>query len=296
MKGLHIMSFMLAAAVLVPGHSGAATAAGGVAVGSQYDSFHVYVAPADFDRLTASLVATFGGSETKKSETTVTPTVSKTYNAAVITPVGLFSVFGFETPIPYPFGSERTGYLVTDMDDALAQARASGAEIVVSSFPDPIGKDAIVRWPGAVGMQFYSHTTPPHFAPLASVPENRIYISPEGAETFIKDFLAFSGGKVSADDAAASGNELQLAGDATFRRVRIESTFGTMVLFVVDAKLPWPYGREQAGIGVTSVAATVQKAKASGAGVLVAPFATEGRVSTMLEFPGGYIAEVHGGP
>jgi hypothetical protein len=31
-----------------------------------------------------------------------------------------------ETPIPYPFGSERTGYLVTDLDAAIAAARACG--------------------------------------------------------------------------------------------------------------------------------------------------------------------------
>jgi hypothetical protein len=294
MKCVRAISVMFATLwVSLPSYSNAASNLSGV--GPQYDSFHVYVAPADFDRLTASLVATFGGSETKISETTVTPTASKTYNAAVITPVGLFSAFGFETPIPYPFGIERTGYLVNDMNDAVAKARSSGAEIVVSPFPDPIGKDRIIRWPGAVGMQLYWHTSAPHYAPLAIVPENRIYISSDSAEAFIKAFVAFSGGKVTADETGEAGSELQLADGATFRRVRIESIFGTAMLFVVDAKLPWPYGREQAGVGVSSVSATVEKAKASGASVLVAPFSAEGRTSTMLQFPGGYIVEVHGG-
>jgi predicted enzyme related to lactoylglutathione lyase len=268
----------------------------GIAIGSQYDSFHVYVDPADFDKLTSSLVATFGGSETKKSETTVTPTASETYNAAVVTPVGLFSVFGFETPIPYPFGIERTGYLVADIDEAVSKARSSGADVVVSPFPDPIGKDAVVRWPGAVGMQFYWHTVPPHAPPLATVPENRVYISPDSANAFIRGFLEFSGGRVAADDSASPGSELGLPIGHTFRRVRIESAFGTVVAFVVDAKLPWPYGREQAGIGVSSVSETVKKATAAGATVVVAPFSTEGRISTMLQFPGGYVVEAHGAP
>jgi hypothetical protein len=39
--------------------------------------------------------------------------------------------FGFKTPIPYPFGLERTGYLVTDMDEAVRGAKATGAEVLV---------------------------------------------------------------------------------------------------------------------------------------------------------------------
>ena len=80
-----------------------------VAVGPQYDTTHVYVAPTEFDRFVASLVATFGGTTSKKGVFTVTPTPSKTMSQLVLTPVGTISVFGFETPIPYPFGSERTG-------------------------------------------------------------------------------------------------------------------------------------------------------------------------------------------
>ena len=48
---------------LPPGMSSAATLAAAtspsVAVGPQYDTTHVYVAPEDFDRFVASLVATF---------------------------------------------------------------------------------------------------------------------------------------------------------------------------------------------------------------------------------------------
>jgi hypothetical protein len=35
------------------------------------------------------------------------------------------SLFGFKTPIPYPFGVERTGYLVTNIDEAIDLANPS---------------------------------------------------------------------------------------------------------------------------------------------------------------------------
>ena len=49
-----------------------------VAVGPQYSSTHVYVAPSDFDRFVASFVATFGGTTSKVGVFTVTPTPSLT--------------------------------------------------------------------------------------------------------------------------------------------------------------------------------------------------------------------------
>src|SRR5437762_2568494 len=93
-----------------------------VAVGPQYDTTHVYVAPEDFDRLVASILATFGGTTSKQAVITVTPTPSSTISQLILTPVGTISVFGFKTPIPYPFGVERSGYLVSDMDTAVRAA------------------------------------------------------------------------------------------------------------------------------------------------------------------------------
>src|SRR5262249_45361635 len=116
-----------------------------VAVGPQYDTTHVYVAPEDFDRFVASLISTFGGSATKQGVFTVTPTPSLTMSQLVLTPAGTLSVFGFKTPVPYPFGAERTGYLVTDMDAAVKAARSDGADVRVSTFNDPIGRDVIVQ-------------------------------------------------------------------------------------------------------------------------------------------------------
>src|SRR6266446_1416711 len=186
----------------------AATQTPALAVGPQYDTTHVYVAPDDFDRFVASLVATFGGTTSKKGEFTVTPTPSLTMSQLVLTPVGTLSVFGFKTPMPYPFGAERTGYLVTDMDAAVQAARAHGAALTVATFPDPIGRDAVIQWPGGVNMQLYWHTTAPSYAELQTVPENRVYLSPERADAFLRSFVQFSHGKVVRDLAAAPGVEI----------------------------------------------------------------------------------------
>src|SRR5277367_5207976 len=148
-----------------------------VAVGAQYDTTHVYVAPEDVDRFVASFLATFGGQSTKQVVATVTPTPSSTTSQLLQTPVGTVSVFGFKTPIPFPFGAERTGYLVKDLDVAIKAARSAGADVLVEPFPDPIGRDAVIQWPGGVNTQIYWHTAPPSYAPLQAVPENRVYIS-----------------------------------------------------------------------------------------------------------------------
>jgi hypothetical protein len=177
-----------------------AAQAAGVAVGPQYDSTHVYVAPEDFDRFVASFIATFGGTTSKQGVFRITPTPSQTMSQIAVTPIGIVSVFGFQTPVPYPFGAERTGYLVTDLDQAIRQARAAGADLLVAPFSDANGRDAIVQWPGGVDMQFYWHTTAPHYAALASVPENRIYVSPDRADAFVKSFIRFSRGKVISDE------------------------------------------------------------------------------------------------
>src|ERR1700719_455941 len=213
----------------------------GVAVGPQYDTTHVYVAPQDFDRFVASLIATFGGTTTKQGVFTVTPTPSSTMSQLVLTPVGTISVFGFKTPIPYPFGMERTGYLVTDMNGAVGAAKATGADVLVAPFNDPIGQDAIIQWPGGVNTQLYWHTTAPSYAPLQTVPENRVYVSPERVDAFVRSFVAFSHGNVVSDEAHAPGVEIGRPAE-TYRRVRIESKFGKLTAFVTDGHLPYPYG------------------------------------------------------
>ena len=289
---LGLVLTLLANAASAGAQTTSAASTSGVAVGPQYDTTHVYVAAEDFDRLVTSFVATFGGSTSKQGVATVTPTPSSTLSQMVFTPVGTLSVFGFKTPVPYPFGSERTGYLVTDLDAAVRAARASGADVIVAPFDDPIGRDAIVQWPGGVNMQLYWHTTAPNYATLQTIPENRVYVSPDRADACIRSFLAFSGGTVAGDDAKAPGVEIGRPSD-TYRRVRIASTFGNVAVLVTDGHLPYPYGRELTGYEVLDVDTTVTKAKLAGARVLVDPYSADDRRSAFVQFPGGYIAEIH---
>jgi hypothetical protein len=263
-----------------------------VAVGPQYDTTHVYVAPEDFYRFVASLLATFGGTATKQGVFTVTPTQSSTMSQLVLTPVGTISVFGFKTPIPYPFGLERTGYLVTDMNEAVRAAKATGADVFVAPFNDPIGRDAIIQWPGGVSTQVYWHTTAPSYTPLQTIPENRVYVSSDRVDAFVRSFLAFSHGSVVSDEARAPGVEIGRPAE-TYRRVRIESKFGKLTAFITDGHLPYPYGWEMTGYEVTNLAETLTKARSAGVDVLVPPYKTDERDAVVVRFPGGYIAEIH---
>jgi hypothetical protein len=269
-----------------------ADATASIAVGPQYDTAHVYVVPEEVDRFSNSVIATFGGTRSQQAALTITPTPSKTMWRAVFTPVGTFSVLGFTTPIPHPFGLERTGYLVTDMDAAIRSATANGADVVVAPFEDPIGRDAIVQWPGGVHMQLYWHLTAPNYPKLDTVPENRVYVSPGRADAFVGAFVGFSRGKIVSDDRNAPGIEVGRPKD-TYRRVRIDSTFGKIAVLVTDGQLSYPYGREMIGYEVANVPEIISKAKAAGATVLVDPYTSDRRQAAIVSFPGGYIAEIH---
>jgi len=279
-------------AVLLVASSFSAATAQEVSVGAQYGTTHVYVAPQDFDRFVKSFADTFDGKLSARGVFQVTPTPSQTTQQAVFTPVGAISVFGFKTPIPYPFGAERTGYLVTDMDAAIRSAKAHGADVVVSPFNDPIGRDAIVQWAGGVNMQIYWHTAKPNNAALKTVPENRVYVSPERADAFVRDFTGFSGGRVTSDDKSALGIEIGRP-SGTFRRIRIDSGFGKIAVLVTDGQLPYPYGREMTGYEVPDMAAALHKASEAGVTVLVPSYRTGDRAAAIIQFPGGYIAEIH---
>jgi len=288
-----LKALALAALIFAIGGRVSAQAAGqGVGVAPQYDTTHVYVAPDQMDAFATSFIATFGGAASKPAVMDVTPTPSSTTFRAFITPSGGLSVFAFKTPIPYPFGEERTGYLVHDMDAAIAAARRAGAEMVVAPFPDPIGRDAVIRWPGGVNMQLYWHATPPSYAPFVTVPENRVYVSADAADALVRDFIAFSGGHIVADALKAPGAEIGRPGE-TYRRIRLVSDFGKMTVLVTDGHLPWPYGRELTGYEVSNLAETLAKAKAAGVEVLAGPYSTSEREAAMVRFPGGYIAEIH---
>ena len=292
-RGLTLALFLVAAPIVCGAQTVSVHAA--VAVGPQYDSTHVYVSEDDIDAFVVSFLATFGGTASRKIALTITPTPSKTFWRFITSPVGTLSVFAFTTPIPYPFGSERTGYLVSDMDEAITAALGAGADVIVQPFSDPVGRDAVIEWPGGVRMQIYWHTTAPHYAALATTPENRVYVSSYRADAFVRGFLAFSHGRVTSDRKSAPGVEIGSPGE-TYRRIRISSQFGKLVVLVTDGHLPYPYGRETMGYEVLNLPETLSKATAAGATILVAPYVSEGRTAAVLRFPGGYITEVHADP
>jgi predicted enzyme related to lactoylglutathione lyase len=292
--------FMMAlAATLTPslaasqsGEKNGLPADGNVAVGPQYNTTHVYVVPADLDAFVGSFVATFGGKPSKRIVGNVTPVASSTEMQYILSPVGALSIFAYQTAVPFPYGQERTGYLVNNMDAAVKAARAAGAEIIVEPFKDPIGMDAVIQWPGGVKMQLYLHFTPPTNPPLESVPENRVYVSRDEADHFVSCFVRFAHGKVLGDDRQADAGEIGRAGEA-YRRLRITSLFGSMLVLVTDGHLPYPFGLETTGYQVQDLGATLTKAKAAGVKVLTATFSARDRSTAIVEFPGGYKAEVH---
>ena len=286
------VSLVLALTASAGGGQATSTRDAGVAVGAQYDSTHVYVAPGDLDAFVKSFTATFGGQPSKISVTNVLPEPSSTELQSLSTSVGILSVFAYQTPIPFPFGQERTGYLVTDMDQAIKDARSAGAEVIVEPFKDPIGMDAVIQWPGGVKMQLYWHFTAPKYAPLERIPDNRVYVSRDQADNFVNAFVRFAHGKVVADDKHADAGEIGRPGE-TYRRIRITSQFGNMQVLVTDGHLPYPFGHELMGYQVRDLGSTLEKAKAAGAKILSASYKTNDRTTAIVEFPGGYIAEIH---
>ena len=270
-----------------------AAADSNVSVGAQYDTTHVYIDDAShYDDFVNAYTATFGGKPSQRITVNVMPVESSTLAQYVWSPVGNLSTFSFQTPIPFPFGQERTGWLVTDMDKALAAARAAGAEIIVDKFKDPIGYDAVIQFPGGVKMQLYWHFTAPSSPPLATIPDNRVYVSPDAADRFVASFVRFSRGRVVSDAKAADAGEIGKP-QSTYRRIRIESAFGKMQVHVSDGHLPYPFGYETTGYEVADLEATLQKATSNGAKILSAPFKSTDRRTAIVEFPGGYIAEAH---
>ncbi|ORA37244.1 glyoxalase [Mycobacterium aquaticum] len=272
----------------------ATTEVGSQAVGPQYDSVHVYVQPGRLDAFVSSWLATFGGTAKPAAVVTVTPTPSQTRSQLILSPVGTVYAFEFISAVPYPFGTERTGWLMGNLDAGVQQARDAGAAVVVAPFADPIGRDAIVQFPGGVNAQLYWHTTPPSYPPLATVPDNRIYLPADSVDKFLPSYLSFTQGTLDADTTSADGALIGKPG-TTFRHIHLSSPFGNTAVFVTDGQLPYPYGHELAGYQVADVAATVAKATAAGAQVLVPAARIGATTAAMLQWPGGYIAEIHNG-
>jgi len=264
----------------------------GVSVGPQYDTTHVYLEPGTENSFVRSWEATFGGTNTTPTLAQITPTTSQALTTVVLSPVGSLSVFDFRTGIPYPYGEERGGDLVSNFDEGVADALRSGANLVVSPYHDAIGRDSIVQFPGGVDINLYRHTAPPAYPQLASVPESRVYLEPQSANSFMRDWLAFSRGHIVTDDRHADGAQIGMPG-TTYRAVLISSGFGQTLVIITDGQLPYPFGRDTTGYAVPNLAATLVKARAAGVHVLWGPYYSKALDTAIVQFPGGYVAEIH---
>lgn len=149
-----------------------------------------------------------------------------------------------------------------------------------------------MQFPGGVDEQLYWHTTPPVYPALTSVPQNRIYLTAGVADAFLLSYAKFTSSRVVSDNRHADGTQIGLPG-TTFRRITLTSGFGDATVIVTDGHLPYPFGRETTGYRVSDLADTLAKASAAGATVLWGPYRSPTLDSAIIEFPGGYIAEVH---
>jgi hypothetical protein len=169
------------------------------------------------------------------------PTPSKTMSQVVLM-VGTVSVFGSKHR--FLIHSARSDGLPGDGSGGSGQtAVGNGADVLVSPFNDPIGRDVVIQWPGGVNMQLYWHATAPSYKPLQTIPENRVYVSAERVAAFVQSFLSFSNGRVVSDAAHAPGVEIGRPNE-TYRRVRIESNFGKLTVLLTDGQVPYTYGLE----------------------------------------------------
>lgn len=94
------------------------------------------------------------------------------------------------------------------------------------------------------------------------------------------------------DDLKADAAEIGMPG-RHFRRIQMASSFGDSLVLVTEGHLPYPFGREVTGYAVNDLKATLDKATAAGARVLSSPVTTPSRTTAAVQFPGGYIAEIH---
>jgi hypothetical protein len=97
---------------------------------------------------------------------------------------------------------------------------------------------------------------------------------------------------VLSDNPRAPGVEIGKTSD-TYRRIRLQSTFGLLTVLVTDGHLPYPYGREMTGYEVADLTETLAKAKGAGVVTLLGPYTADQRTAVIVQFPGGYIAEIH---
>ncbi|MGW4488012.1 VOC family protein [Amycolatopsis sp. NPDC004368] len=262
--------------------------------GVQYDASHVYLQHGTLPAFIKSWEGTFGGTDNGQNTFQITPTPSKALASIIHSPVGLLAAYDYQTPVPYPFGAEQTGFGVHDPDLGADAALRSGAEVTVTPWTGPVGREAVVKFPGGFASQIWLQYDMSGFTPLKTQPEFRVYLTESTVNAFLASYLKFTGGSVISDVRKADGGEVGAPG-TTYHRIRIATPFGNTVVLANNGDWAYPYGRDTTGYTVSDVAATVAKAEANGATVLSGPYKSSDRTSVVLQFPGGYIAEVHDG-
>jgi hypothetical protein len=127
---------------------------------------------------------------------------------------------------------------------------------------------------------------------LITIQEQRVYVSPDNVAAYISGYLRFTGGQIIKVLPLADGRDIGQPGE-TYQRFYLKSSVGVVDVLVTNGQLPFPYGKEHDGFQVSDVVVTVQRAVNSGATALTDPIFANGRTSAIIEFPGGFIAEVH---
>ena len=87
-----------------------------VAVGPQYDTTHVYIAPEDFDRFVSSVLSDIWRDYIEESCRRRYADSQQHLLTVDLDACRYDFRIRLHDTVPYPFGGERTGYLVTDMD------------------------------------------------------------------------------------------------------------------------------------------------------------------------------------
>lgn len=221
----------------------------------------------------------------------VTPTPRLTMSQLVLTPVGALSVFGFKTPIPHPFGMERSGSRHglghRHSRRASRRRRRNGRDVPRPDWP---------RRHHSVAGRCQHAALMAHLlgAELRAAADGtgKARLSVAGPGRCIRPrFHRLRAWQGCLRRSASTGRGIGCPSD-TYRRSRIESGFGRMM--VTHGHLPNPDGRETTGYEVSALFATFGRAKSAGAVVLVEPYSAGQHQAAIVQFPGGQIAEIRG--
>lgn len=265
--------------------------------GKQYALPHVFVKPEQLPTFINELTAVFDGTADPISDINLAPVPSEMQFSDVFTAIGAFSAQAYkDANPPYPMGQESVGVAVRDMDAAVRAAERHGVKILARW--EVVGnQEAMTEWLDGLRIQFYAYAgTPPDIAIRESVSNTRYYLTPRAAETFIRAFLAVTGGKITGEGHCA-GEEIGLPGES-FRRVWLSSSAGLFNVIILSdaqkARLASPWRDIKTDFEVSDLDKVIALAQANQVRVRVAPAPGDVRhPRAVLEFTGGYVIALH---